>query len=403
MQERKISVSKAMFLYWISVIAWQTIRPVANRSLVDMAVKFGLFALICLYGWRYHNARGMGYVQLLTIFFLLSQSVTYLSDSITLTTVITAVYMFAQILVFLILLGNEKITGKDLSEFSMYMIIASMVMCVYNLTFNIDQFLKLFTSSAGYGSECSSFLYSNHEFAVYLSVSIIFIMWRLMHGEKRKILMFLMLGVAFINLLSTYSRTAILGVLISFMIFMFYYNKKYFVAFALLLAVFFILVNNVYVLYDFFFNRVFKGDSSSGGLFDETRTDMYVIEWNLFKSGNIIQKMFGRGYTGGVTEGHNAYLYILNIGGIVMFVFFAILITWSICNSARLVKLDRGLSALCFSLQAFSLSYMMTQTPILFFSSMDSYFLTVISVLIPLYAYNALKPEKKYAHKMYLK
>ncbi len=397
MRFKKLSVSNAMFLYWIGVIVWQTVRPVGNRSIIDIGVKLGFFALICLYGWLNRKPERSGYVQLALVFFVLTQLVTYFSDPLTLSTVITAIYMIVQIILYLILLYNASVSHDELRRLGRNMVIAALVMSAYSMIFDFNQFIKLFGDSGAYGSECKSFLYSNHEYAVYLSIALVFIIWELLNEKKNRVWLLIITAVLFVNLMTTYSRTAILGVLAALAVFLFYYNKKYFAAFVVLFTVFLIIAFNNDTLYDFVFNKIFKESmEQTGGIVDAGRQDMYVVEWNFFRSASLIQKIFGRGYaSGGASGGHDAYLYILNVGGIVMLAFFALVIAWSLRNSYKVYKLNRKVSALCFGLQIFALVYMVAQTPILFFSSMDSYFITMIAVMIPLYAHNYAKMQVK--------
>ncbi len=397
MQENKRTVSFAMFAYWIAVIVWQTVRPVGNRSLVDTAVKIILFATVCYFGWVNQNTENSSNIKVGVIFFIATQAITLVNDTVNTSTLITLVFMVAQIYVFLILLRNETVTREDLFKLGDWLIITVLIMCLYNVTFGFSRFIKLFTSSGNYGMECKSFLYSNHEFAVYISVAVIFLILRLLQKKSSKVWNFILIGFFSVNLLSTYSRTALLGLFAAILIILFFASKKYFIIFASSAGAFLLIASFNSVLYNFIFNKIFKGDydSSSNTAMDVGRDGMYLWEWNYYKSGDVIDQIFGRGYVKGAAGGgHNAYLYILNIGGIIMFAFFITVIVWSIYNSVKVWKKDKELGSLCMALQVFSLLYMVAQTPILFFSTMDSYFLTMISVLIPLYVNNHLNSNE---------
>ncbi len=396
----KLNTSFALYAYWAVIIIWQTVRPVENRSAVDVLVKMGCFVALCIYGFNRQDLKNTKRIIICTILFLMTQSVTYAMDTLNASSLITAVFMFAQILVFMIFLKNAVITTDELCKLADAAVISAMIMCIYNVLFNTNRFLRLFTASAGaYGSECSSFLYSNHEFAVYIVAAIVFTLWRLINGSYKKLPSFVMLAFLLINLLSTYSRTAILGGVAAIVILIFYYNIKYFGVLCGAIAVASAVVIGNERLNNFVLNKVFKGSfAASGGVLDEGRELMYIEEMEFFRSGSIVQKLFGHGYVGGATGGHNAYLYILNIGGIIMFAFFLLVIAWSFVNSFRIIKHDRSVGSLCLGLQVFACLYMVAQTPILFFSTMDSYFITMIAVLIPMYSLNYVKDrvgEKK--------
>ncbi len=390
----RLNLTSMMYNYWIVIILWQTFRPVANRSLVDVAVKMCCFAALCIYGYNRQNWQNTRSITLCTVVFLMTQVITYATDSINSAVIITGVFMFAQILVFLIFLRNATIGTDELSELGNWMITWAMIMCTYNVLFNTSRLLKLFSVSAGaYGSECKSFLYSNHEFSIYISAAIVFIVWKLMNKSYKKLPAFAMLAFLIVNLLSTYSRTSMLGCAAAVVILVFYYSKKYFAVLCSMIAAFAALVAANPWLNNFVFNKLFKGSfESSGGVIDEGRANMYIHEIEYFKSGNLFQKLFGHGYVSGtLSGGHNAYLYILNIGGIAMFAFFVLIIVWSIVNSFKCIRYNRSVGSLCLGLQIYSLLYMAAQTPILFFSTMDSYFITMIAVLIPMYCLNGFE------------
>ncbi len=390
----KLNTPFAIYTYWMVIILWQTVRPVENRSLVDVLVKMGCFVALCIYGYNRKNVANTRGITVCTIIFFIFQILTHSLDSVNASTIVTSVFMFAQILVFLIFLRNATISDDELDTLGDWSITSSMIMCLYNVLFNTNRFLKLFTASSGaYGSECKSFLYSNHEFAIYISVAIIFIVWKLINNNYKMLRAIVFLVFMIVNLFSTYSRTAMIGCVGAIVVMMFYYNKKHFsvlCGIAIVLTII-ILVNPQ--VNSFIFDKMLKGSyDSSGSLIDDGRANMYMEEMEFFKSGDIIQKLFGHGYVSGtVSGGHNAYLYILNIGGIVMFAFFLLVVICSFANSFKCIRYSRSVGSLCLGLQVFACLYMFAQTPILFFSTMDSYFITMIAVLIPLYCLNSQK------------
>ncbi len=393
----KLNTPFALYAYWVVIIFWQTVRPVANRSFADVLVKIGCFAALCIYGYNRQNLANTKKIAALAAVFFLSQAVTYAFDSITAASLITGVFMVMQIVVFLFFLRNATVSAEELGEFGKWTIVSAMIMCVYNVLFNTNRFLRLFTASLGaYGSECKSFLYSNHEFAVYIVTAMICMVWSLINKPQKKFWPSVMLAFMMLNLLSTYSRTAILGGIAAIGILFFYYNKRYFWGFCGIAMVFAVALNLSDKLSDFVFDKIFKGSfDGTGGLVDDGRASMYEEEVRFFLSGDFWERLFGRGYVGGAAGGHNAYLYILNIGGIVMFSFFVLVILWGFCNSFRCIRLDRSVGSLCLGFQVFACLYMAAQTPILFFSTMDSYFITMIAVLLPLYCLNAQREKQR--------
>lgn len=390
---RKKSVIMTMFWYWIIIIVWQYIRPVANRSLLDTLVKIGMFGLVILYAMR--NGHGLATNKNMgtgIILFFLTQAITVFGDSGTLSTgnMITIVFMFLQIIIFLVMLDSDTITKEDLFSFCKFMLIVALIMCVYNVMFHTNRFLATFSSSgSAYGRECKSFLYSNHEFGIYLSTAIISSCWLTIKGKLNKIL-FVLCGVFMaVNLLSTYSRTAILGCVAALFILVFFYRKKLFAGVSILFGGLMAYIISNPTLNNIVFNKIMKGSFDDGQVFDESRSSMYAEEVQNFLNGTFFQKLFGYGYAGfSKFPGHDAYIDILLTGGIIMFFFFIAVILLGFNYSFKIMRVDKSVGSLMIGYQVFCVLYMVAQTPILFYSTMDSFFITILSILIPKYVYN---------------
>lgn len=391
--KRNNNIAWLMFLYWIIVIIWQTVRPVANRSIVDTLVKMGMFGFVGYYGYNRRNVRNTGSIQSLLFIFIFSQIITILLDTITLASSITVVFMIAEIVIFLVWMRNEEISYADIEYFGTWIIRVAVIMAVYNIAFNTQRFLGFFRSGGGaYGRESRSFLYSNHEFALYLAAAILFTGWFYIIGKNKLGKTLVLLALLASNMLSTYSRTATFSVLIAALILSWFAGKKYFSAVITAYGAAAACTAAIPGVRRIVMNKILKGSiEKSGSVIDNGRANMYKEEIRYFFNGDFFEKLFGHGYVGNHAGGHNAYLSIANTGGIVMLLFFLTVILWSIKNSLDCLKKDRLTGAVMLSLQVLSLLYMCAQTPILFFSTMDSFFITAISVMLPLYMANYLK------------
>lgn len=386
----KKDIVRIMFAYWILVIIWQTFRPVANRSIVDMLVKLSLFGMVAIYGYNRRNRRNAYWITVGTLFFCMSQIITVISDRLTLGTAITVMFMIIEIIIFLIWLRNEPISYCDIEWFGESLIGIAVIMAIYNIIFNTSRFLSVFVGSGGaYGNESKSFLYSNHEFALYLSAAIIFAIWFFVIKKNSGFKTLLILGLLISNLMSTYSRTAILGVLAAILVLMFYAGVKYFAGILLIYGIAGILIFSLPKLNYIVFYKILKDSyEQSGTLLDAGRSSMYLEEWEFFKNGNLFQLLFGHGYVGNNIGGHDAYLTLLNTGGIIMFSFFVVVLLWAVRKSFYCLRYDKRIGSLMLGLQILTMLYMFAQTPILFFSTMDSYFITVLAIMLPLYSAN---------------
>lgn len=401
LKKRSTNIVRVMFAYWILVIIWQTARPVANRSLIDTLVKMILFSMVAIYGYNHRNRRNTYKVTCGMLLFLMSQMITVIFDQISGSSVITVVFMFLEIIIFLIWLRNEPASYLNIIWFGQWLIRVAVIMAIYNIVFNTRRFLSVFIGSGGaYGNESKSFLYSNHEFALYLSAAIIFSVWFLIskrNGWFKTILLLVLLGT---NLMSTYSRTAIIGVLVAVFVLMFSAGTKYLIGSIITYGVGGVLIFSIPKLNYMVFSKILKDSyENSGALLDAGRSSMYIEEWQYFRAGSFFQKIFGHGYVGNKAGGHDAYLTLLNIGGVIMFGFFVAVILWAIQKSFYCMRRNREIGSLMLGMQIFSILYMFAQTPILFFSTMDSYFITVLSIMLPLYTSNFLEHNKNIEHR----
>ena len=380
-----------MFGYWIMVILWQTFRPVANRSLVDTFVKVALFGIVLLYSIKHRNTKHSNNITVIFAVYLITQVITIFCDSITNGVVITTIFMMIQIVVFLIWLHNEEISKATLEWFAKGVIIVAIVMGAYSIIYKTGRFIRAYTSIGAYGSECRSFLYSNHEYALYLATAIMFTVWLQFSKRIEWKSFVLLISFLAINLISAFSRTAIMGCIIAVSLLAFAAGKEYFSRLVVTgCSVFFISMASGKIR-NFILNKILKGSiEKAGSIVDEGRSAMYQSEWWYFKEGSLLEKLFGHGYAGNQAGGHDAYLVILNTGGVIMFIFFMTLVIFCLKKSWICMQNDKMIGSLCLGLQMLVLLYMVAQTPIIFYSTMDSFFITVLFVMIPFYTSNYL-------------
>ena len=393
MNERivKHGIAKVMFAYWIAVILWQTFRPVANRSIADSLVKVSLFGVVLLHAIYNSDTRHSELVTAAFLVFTLTQFITVIRDSFSTGSLVTVGFMFAQIIAFLIMQRNEEISDDSLEWLAKLIILISVIMGLYSILFKTGRFIRSFTKVGFYGSECKSFLYSNHEYALYLATAIILTVWLQYKKHGNGYLFALLTVFLAVNLISTFSRTAIIGCAAGVIILSFLMGSRTRAYIVLVIAAGVCALILSRGLRAFFLQKILKNSiADSGSVLDKGRAAMYRGEWLYYLNGTFIEKLFGHGYNGNKTGGHDAYLMILNTGGIAMFLFFISVILWSLGRTLICFRIQRETGSLCFALQTLVLLYMVAQTPILFYSSMDSFFITMLFVLIPLYTSNHL-------------
>ena len=393
---KKPNIIFIMFIYWVAIIAWQFVRPVANRSLLDTLVKIGVFLIVFLYSIMFGKPYTSRRHAIILSLGISTQILTFLFDAsgFSLGGFITFAFMMAQILVFIVLLGDEEIGEKEFVRFAVIMVLLVLFMCVYNIFAYWNRFFSLFAGGRAYGNECKSILYSNHEFAVYISTGMILALWLLIKKRLNPILFSVITVFFSISLMSTYSRSAIFGIIGAIFVLLFFYRKSIFALFSIAFAGLLAIIVAVPFLNSFVFDKLMKDTFDGDSIMDASRSEMYSEMWGEYLDSGVFRTFFGHGYSGASNfPGHDAYLVILLTGGIVMMIFFALIILWSLYNSCRALRYDKCTGGVLLAFQTFSLLYMVAQTPILFYSSMDSFFITMITVMIPLYTYN------RFAHK----
>ncbi len=385
------NISFVLFLYWVVVILWQTFRPVGNRSILDTAVKFGVFLAVVLYAYSNRSRKYYSVFIGAFLLFIATQVTTFYVDHYTtsIATLITFAFMVIQIFVFFGWQNKAEMHTNHLEWFCQRLIQFVLIMCLYNMIFSWNRFSVVFSLSSGnYGYECSSFLYSNHEFALYTAGAIISLTWLVISKKIKPIKSIVLYLIFALNILSTYSRAALLGCIGAILVLMFFYSKKIFAwVFLVAITLLTVIMSNSY-LYSLVFEKILKGSFTEGEI-DAGRSAMYQMEWGIFNNGTLIEKLFGQGYGGAsLLPGHNAYLMILLTGGIVMFAWFMFVICFGIYHAIKVASVNKGQGSLLLGFQILSLMYMIAQTPILFYSTMDSFFITSVAVLMPYYVSN---------------
>lgn len=309
-------------------------------------------------------------------------------------------YSFPVLLAFLTLgIGNSfEINRRDFSFFLHGIIIVSLYMAIYSFIFYPQHFKGILSLTSAYGNELSSFLYSSHEYGMYLSYAIIACLLCLEEKQqkpiKKRIPYFLTIGILGINLLLTFSRTAIFAFMIVICIYGFFNidaKMRKWIFFSMI--AFLLLVILSAKCRDFVKLVIFKGMDGFGA-----REELYRFAIELFNEGTLLEKLFGYGYQVRntfeqvSTQGsvHNAYLQVLMYFGLVGLLFLCVLLLSHFKMCIKLYKVSRFYSVTFIGLLISAMATMFTNTTIIFTSPIDCFFLTVFTILVPKYVRNAM-------------
>lgn len=388
-----------LFIYWFALLIWQNVRSVGNRGGIDTMIKAGLIMLLVFYFC--FNVQRLKINALIATIFLAISSVATLMSSGGITFSLLLYYMYPVFLYFIIYAvgWNAQINKQQLISLMHWTIIMVAYIVVYAIIFCREQFTSAFSISSAYGNELSSFLFSSHEYGMYLAYGTmaIFLCMELSDSITLVRKFFYIIGiVAFlVNLVLTFSRTSIVAFVAMFTVYVIFCAGKS-IKRVLLLAIFVLVLAIVFIpqLTEFVVNIVFKDGNDAG------RGDLTQLGFSLFWEATSFQKVFGDADFGSTLDDftdhgnlHNGYLQMLLTNGIKGVVFLVSIIISSFRSNRSVIKCSESEKNLCRMFNGFLIAsglVMLTNTSALFQSSIDSYFLTLFAIIIPKYVRNAI-------------
>lgn len=389
-----------LFIYWFALLVWQNVRSVGNRGGADTLIKAGLIMFLVVYFC--FNTRRLKLYTLIASFALALGAMCTLFFSSGISFSLLLYYLYPVFLFFIIYAvgWNAEINKKQLISLMHWVIMVVAYIVIYAIVFCRDQFTSAFSISSAYGNELSSFLISSHEYGMYLSYGImaIFLCFEFSeHIPRWKKVLYIIGIVAFaVNLVLTFSRTSIVSFIAMFAVYAFFCAKRgtksvlIIIIFSVILAI--ILVPQ---LNNFIIAIVFKGGNDAG------RNELSQLGFTVFKEATLFQKFFGNANViekiqdlSDHSNLHNGYMQMLVSNGIkgIIFLFFIICTTFYGNYSIRTCsKKEKNLCRIFNGFLLAAVLTMMTNTSTLFYSSIDSYFLTLFAIIIPKYVRNSIK------------
>lgn len=395
---QKNNVHIVFLIYWCVLVVWQNISGSSNRSGMDLLIKLALIITLSLYCF-FHTNRYVGRNFLYLVAFAIFLSIPFMSvEQISSNIMIS--YLFPCLFIFLTFVLGDKyeINKRQLITFFNVVIFVVVYMAIYAIIFCSEQFLSAFSLSSAYGHELSSFLPSNHEYGLYLvgGITGCFICLHLKrHLALRQRFPYIVALIFFIpNLILTYSRTSIFGMACILVIYVILSDKnklKRVIIGVLTGAV--VVVCSVPALRSFFMLIVFKNNNLAGR---DTLSDLAI---EFFRTGSVFKKLFGHGITESriffeqtTSHGsvHNAYLQILIYFGVIIFGFMIVFLISQLYANIKLYQKEKFWGAVCIAVLVMCICVMFVNTAYIFNSLIDSYFLTIISIIIPKYVRNSI-------------
>ena len=395
-QHFRKSLAFLFVVYWTALVIWQNFGGTAARTNIDVVIKIALLLyFVFFYIQRYKKMSA----KILVIFFL---GVILLFTAIEIETFsLSMVISYVYPILFLAMVygvgDSFVITKKHFLVFCNWIIAVTLYAALYAMIFCWDQFTGALSLSSAYGNELCSFFVSNHEYGLYLLSAIVscFLCLRFTHAIslKRRIYYIVALGIFFINLVLTFSRTTMLSLAVFIAIFVLFGKgslKKWFIFLTIVGAVVVFITPQ---LSNFVFSIVLKGNTTAG------RDVLYNAAFDYYTNGTIFEKIFGFGIsntrnffenTYAHASVHNAYLQILLYYGAFGLTAMVLFLFSQFIACIKFIKKDRYLGTVFLGLVISASAMMITNTTIVFTSPIDSYFMTMFMFVVPKYVRNAV-------------
>ncbi len=389
------SVGFLFVCYWTILVAWQNISGVSARTNVDLIIKFGLLVwFVLFYIMRLKTLSPKIFFVFLLGTALLVPAIC--KESISFSMIISYVYPLLFITMVYGVGDQFIITKQHLLIFCNWIIVITLYSSIYALIFCWEQFSGALQLSNAYGNELSSFFVSNHEYGMYLLAAVVscLLCLQLSPPQTRlKTFYIVALGLFGINLILTFSRTALFALAIILIIFAVLGRgsmRRWIICLFIVGLTALLLIPQ---LSDYFYRIILKENHLSG------RDVLYDYAIAYYSQGTLTDKIFGHGISQTnrflrtittLKSFHNAYFQVLITFGAVGLGALLLFLTTQIIASVRFIKQDRFLGSLFLGLIVSASAMMFTNTAIVFTSPIDSYFLTIFMFVVPKYIRNAI-------------
>ena len=400
---KSYSLYKILFVYMVATNLLQILLIDSKGNIYDSLWKIFTLGMLILYAIfkSFKNNLKISKRKMFFwgIFVLLSLIVLIFNgDIIDFNSSIMVSFLFPLIssFIFLVLFGQLSMNKVDLKKFLQLFIFYVLYMCIYNMVVNYDMITNFMNITSAYQVDIASFYNNRNTFAYYLIFGIICVTVMLKtYDANKKIYGFILLIFVF-NILLTLSRTAILSVIIFYLL-LFFYNSKTKHKFIFCLSVFLCLtvVFTVPSLNSFISNNIIRAESGVTG-----RSSVWNFGIELFKNSNILvglgydepHAILTRSYFE-ISSFHSTFLTILLCGGIFLFSGFVGIIIFSFVTAFNIKKYDRNLGLFFISIIIVYLCYSVTESQIIFFPSSTNFIATTFVCLIPNYILNSFKEK----------
>lgn len=387
--ERKFSI--LLFIFFFSTVLPQMLY-LTREDTVGIILKVFLTIVVLSYilFWVIKQQLEINIIEiLLGIILLLIQIFSnwifsYLDAGITLEGMVNISISFLYYVLFMSLLSLEKVGKKGILIFGDFYNFFLLYACIVNIILNYQNILDLNIMSSSYEYNFSSFFTNRNTFALFLLIGVMLTLYSM---SVRSItfdkIIFL---IIILNLLLTFSRTALLGSLVFISLFYILNIRKHIFRKIILLIFFLVIIftiSSITGFNSFFLNNIIRLEVGTTG-----RTAIWKEVLEVINSNNIffgVGQSIAKYYTI-----HNTLLTILAYGGILLVIFYIFLFIGIIRIDVKIYKRDKQLGALFISSLITFFVISNTETIIPFLSNALNTIYTILIVLMPRYCINML-------------
>jgi len=392
-----------LFAYWFILLVWQNLGAggSANRGGMDVVIKCGLLVMLMIY--YFMHATGIRRDILLMCMLLVGvYAIVKIEGGLDLSKIL---YYFFPFLFVLLIFGvgwKFELNKRQLVHLCNMLIVVVSYIAVYALIFCTDQFANAFSIDNAYSNELKSFLMSSHEYGMYLVFGIMAIILCMEfdpEGTKnRRFWYFLALILFSVNLILTFSRTSILSLAVLLIFYVLIFAKKRLRNWFLILAgIAVLMVLVIPSLRNFFWEIVMKENNDAG------RDALIDFGMAFYRDGSVSQKLFGWDYapikaylasSRGLGSFHNAYVQQIvanGLLGVFIMIMYSVVTLYDIFRTIKTKKEGSHLSKFFISFAASAVVFMTFNTAALFASAIDSYFMTLFTVVVPKYVNQSIR------------
>lgn len=395
--EFRKNVSFMLVMYWAILVVWQNIGGSQARSSIDVIIKIGLLVYFMIFFIK--TSRKVYKKIILVMCFAIVLFITFLNEiNISLNTIIFYIYPILFTTMIYGIGDRYTVNKEQLLKYYNCIIVITLYAAIYAVIFCREQFTGISTVNNAYGNELSSFFVSSHEYGMYLVSASIACLVCLKYVNNKKSSMFYIVSLSIFlpNLVLTFSRTSIFAMVIFLIIYSMFDKgnlKKYILVFTAIVILIIIINPDIRV---FIYEIVLKGNSLG------SREELFEGAVEYYKNGTIMEKLFGFGinrprqyFSDSFGHGsiHNAYLQVLLYFGASGLIALLLFLSSQIASCLKLIRKDRFMGSIMLAILFMAIGIMFTNTSTMFMSSIDSYFLTVFSVVIPKYVKNSIQYE----------